>query len=170
MRGMKKYFALTIMACAIAGMFLFAPTPTLAASVCPDGQAWSDALQRCVTVACPDGEMFDDTQKKCVQVNEICDNSVGQFKSYIYGGCLSSYEDWLKEVWGWAMRIMIPLSVLILSAAGVIYMISEGDSKRIELAKKMIIGVLSGLGLLILGRLLLVLLLGETGADKWWQF
>jgi hypothetical protein len=91
--------------------------------------------------------------------------------SYINPGvCLDSYEAWLNEVWGWSLRIMIPLSVLILSAAGVIYMVSEGDSSRISLAKKLIVGVVSGIGLLVLSRILLITILGEDSTGGWWQF
>jgi hypothetical protein len=69
-----------------------------------------------------------------------------------------SYECWMGEVWKWSMIIMIPLSVLVLSAAGVLYMVSEGDSNRIGLAKKLILGVFSGIGLLVLARLLLTII------------
>lgn len=73
----------------------------------------------------------------------------------VLGVTCTTYECWIQALWGWAMILMIPLSVLILSAAGVIYMISEGDSTRIGFAKKLIIGVFSGVGLLILARLLM---------------
>lgn len=82
----------------------------------------------------------------------------------------TSYQDWIKLVWNWAMAIMIPLSVLIFTAAGVIYTVSEGDSKRIEMAKRMIIGVVSGVGLLILSRVFLLVILGEEGAARWFIF
>lgn len=82
----------------------------------------------------------------------------GGFESVISGDCISTYPEWITELWGWAMIIMIPISVLILSAAGVIYMVSEGDSNRIGLAKKLIIGVFSGVGLLVLARLLLTVI------------
>lgn len=77
------------------------------------------------------------------------------FKSVFGPECVYGYEGWMGEVWGWALMVMIPLSVLILAAAGVLYMVSEGDSNRIGLAKKLIIGVASGVGLLVLARLLL---------------
>ncbi|MBW6431951.1 hypothetical protein K0A96_02075, partial [Patescibacteria group bacterium] len=70
----------------------------------------------------------------------------GQFRSVFYDNCIITYQDWITEAWTWGLTVMIPLSVLILTAAGVIYMISEGDSKRIELAKRLIIGVISGVG------------------------
>lgn len=80
------------------------------------------------------------------------------FRSVISGRCITTYQEWIGEVWSWAMMIMIPISVLILSAAGVLYMVSEGDSNRISLAKKLIIGVFSGVGLLVLARLLLTII------------
>lgn len=109
--------------------------------------------------SCPEGLVEDPITKLCTS-EESCKNN-NEFKSFITGNCLSSYEDWLSEVWGWAMMIIVPLSVLILSAAGVLYMTSEGDSNRIGLAKKLIVGVVSGVGLLVLARLLLIIILGE---------
>ncbi len=76
------------------------------------------------------------------------------------GGVCDTYEDWIQVVWAWALTIAIPLSVLILSAAGVIWMTSEGNPERITLAKRLITGVLSGLGLLILARIVLVNIIG----------
>jgi hypothetical protein len=77
-----------------------------------------------------------------------------------------SYECWIGLTWNWAMLILVPLSVLILSAAGVIYMVSEGDSNRVALAKKMITGVASGVGLLVLSRVLLAIIGVD---DKAWN-
>jgi len=83
---------------------------------------------------------------------------------------VTTYDEWLKLVWNWAIAIMVPLSVLILSAAGVLYTISEGDSNRIGLAKKLIIGVVSGVGLLVLSRVLIAVILGTEGATEWFIF
>ncbi len=76
----------------------------------------------------------------------------------VFGKSCDSYTCWINEVWNWAMMIIVPLSVLILSAAGVIYMTSEGDSNRVSIAKKMIMGVFSGVGLLILTKLILTVI------------
>lgn len=85
----------------------------------------------------------------------------------VFGGACDTYTCWIQKVWTWSMGVLIPLSVLILTAAGVIYMTSEGDSSRIGIAKKMIIGVLSGVGVLILGRLLLLVILGDAPSGGW---
>lgn len=77
------------------------------------------------------------------------------FRTIFSPDCIYGYAGFMKVLWDWALLIVIPISVLILSAAGVLYMISEGDSNRIGLAKKLIIGVASGVGLLVLARLLL---------------
>jgi hypothetical protein len=92
------------------------------------------------------------------------------WKTVFGGEEVSSYEEWLRLVWNWSMLIMIPLSVLILSAAGVLYSVSEGDSKRIETAKRLILGVVSGVGLLILSRVLIAVILGSEGVTQWWIF
>lgn len=79
----------------------------------------------------------------------------GQFRSMFTGGCIAGYDEWIKEVWRWALSIVIPLSTLMLTAAGIIYMTSGGNPEKVGLAKKLIIGVISGVGLLILSRALL---------------
>lgn len=76
------------------------------------------------------------------------------------GGTCDTYDEWIQVVWAWALAIAIPLSVLIVSAAGVIWMTSEGNPERITLAKRLITGVLSGLGLLILARIVFVNIIG----------
>lgn len=97
--------------------------------------------------------------------DEIQNNvAVKGFKSVFSDQCLYSYEGWITATWEWTMVIMIPLSVLILTGAGILYMTSEGDSTRVTLAKKLIIGVVSGVGLLILARLLIVGIIGLDSA------
>lgn len=70
------------------------------------------------------------------------------------GGCVSTYNQWIKSVWDWSLIILIPLSTLLLSAAGIIYMVSGGDPTRVKLAKKIVVGVASGVGLIILARVI----------------
>lgn len=77
------------------------------------------------------------------------------FDSRLFGGRYDSYEAWFRVVWNWAMVIMIPISVVVLSVAGILYMTSEGDSNRVALAKRLVVGVLSGVGLLVLARLIM---------------
>lgn len=99
---------------------------------------------------------------------KVIDNKKYQgFKSVFSPDCLYTYQDWIRAVWTWSMEVMIPLSALILTAAGILYMTSEGDSGRVGTAKKMIIGVLSGLGLLILSRLLLMVIFGDASIGGW---
>jgi len=76
------------------------------------------------------------------------------------GGTCDSYEEWISVIWAWALVIAIPLSVLVLSAAGVVWMTSEGNPDRISFAKKLILGVFSGLGLILIAHLLLVNIIG----------
>jgi hypothetical protein len=86
------------------------------------------------------------------------------FDSLIFGGTCSNYECWIGKVWDWSMTIMIPLSVLVLSVAGILYMLSEGDSNKVALAKRLVIGVVSGVSLLILAKFILIII--GTG-DSW---
>lgn len=98
------------------------------------------------------------------------DLAISPWKTVFGGGeTCDSYECWVRRVWNWTMLILIPLSVLVLSAAGVLYMVSEGDSDRVSLAKKLILGVFSGVGLLVLSRFLIFLMFGESGVNEWWN-
>lgn len=87
------------------------------------------------------------------------------FKSmFCTGGTCNTYEDWINGVWNWSLAIIVPLSVLVIAAAGVIYTTSAGNPDKIGMAKKMIIGVISGIAILILARLLLVNVIGVSPA------
>ena len=92
------------------------------------------------------------------------------FGDYLSGACknksgqVGSYECWIQGVWNWSMLIIIPLATIVLIAAGIIYMTSGGNPDRVSLAKKMIFGALSGLALLVLGKVFLVNILGITSS------
>lgn len=95
------------------------------------------------------------------------------FESMFGGSCPDTtkpdengYQCWIRKVWNWAITIAISLSVLVLTAAGYLYMTSAGNPDRIGLAKKLMIGVFSGIGLLVLSRVLLVNVIG-LGAETW---
>jgi hypothetical protein len=81
------------------------------------------------------------------------------FKSmFCAGGTCADYDAWINGLWSWGLTIIIPLSVLVIAAAGVIYTTSSGNPDRISMAKKLIFGVFSGIGLLILSRILLTVI------------
>lgn len=83
--------------------------------------------------------------------------SPGAFET-MFGGTCSDYNCWIRLVWNWATAILIPLSILVLTAAGVVYMTSGGNPDRVGLAKKMIVGAVSGVGLIVLSRVILTVL------------
>lgn len=78
----------------------------------------------------------------------------------MFGGTCPDYGCWITKVWAWATMIMLPLSIIMLIAAGALYATSSGNPDRISLAKKIIIGVLSGLVLIVLARVLLINFVG----------
>lgn len=94
------------------------------------------------------------------------------FDSYLGGKCKNSagqvttYECWISAVWNWAMIIIVPIAALVLAAAGVVYNTSGGNPDRIALAKKLMLGVASGLGLLVISKILLLTIIG-TGSGSW---
>lgn len=85
----------------------------------------------------------------------------------IFGIRVTSYDQWIGEVWKWALILVVPTATLVLTAAGVLYMTSEGDSSKMALAKKLVIGVVSGISILILARLILMITLGTEGLNNW---
>lgn len=92
----------------------------------------------------------------------------GPFTS-MFGKKCSTYECWIELVWNWATAIIVPLAVIVIVAAGIIYMTSGGNPDRIGLAKKMIFGALSGVALLLLARVFLVNFLFGTENKIWWN-
>jgi hypothetical protein len=66
----------------------------------------------------------------------------------------------MKGVWTWSIGVMVPLATLMLAAAGFLWMTSAGDTKKIDLSKKIIYGVVSGIALIILARLILNSVIG----------
>ena len=63
--------------------------------------------------------------------------------------------------------------LMMVLAFSFIDLVSQDNPKsreRIETAKKMIMGVVSGVGLLILSRLILMVIFGEAGVNEWWPF
>lgn len=91
----------------------------------------------------------------------------GQFYDIFTNSCLSTYEQFINAAWNTGTAIIIPLSVVVITAAGVVWTTSEGDPKKIKLARKLIIGVLSGIGLIILSRVILVSILGLDPGTAW---
>jgi hypothetical protein len=75
------------------------------------------------------------------------------------------YKCWIEKVWAWATMIMLPLSIIMLIGAGALYATSAGNPDKISLAKKIIIGVLSGLALIVLARVLLINFVGLEGSQ-----
>jgi hypothetical protein len=84
-----------------------------------------------------------------------------QFEDRVFGGgCMDSYDQWMGLIWNWALSVSIPLSIVVLVWAGVLYAGSGGNPEQVGKAKKIMIGVFSGLGLLILARVILTTVLG----------
>lgn len=84
------------------------------------------------------------------------------FKGFdsMFGVTCNNYDCWISEAWKWTLAIIIPLSVVVVIIAGIVYMTSAGDPNRIAFAKKLLLGVASGLGLLILARVFLATIFG----------
>ncbi|MDP4127595.1 MAG: hypothetical protein Q8912_11705 [Bacillota bacterium] len=67
---------------------------------------------------------------------------------------------WIKRVWKFSQGAILILSVAALVIAGVIYMTSRGNPKQIEMAKKIIIGALSAVAIMVLGNFFLTKVVG----------
>ena len=73
----------------------------------------------------------------------------------VFNKTTCSYNEWIQQVWGWAMGVAFALSVFMLVAAGILWSTSGGNPDKIGVARKMILGVLSGVALLVLARVFL---------------
>lgn len=65
-----------------------------------------------------------------------------------------------KKVFEFAQVAIIVLAVGAIVVAGIIYMTSAGNPKQIEMAKKLIMGALTGVAVMVLGRLFLTQVVG----------
>lgn len=72
----------------------------------------------------------------------------------------TTYEDFICKAWGWIATIILPVSILIIVFAGFLWMTSAGNPEKIGKAKEYLIGVASGLGLLVISYFLVNNVLG----------
>jgi hypothetical protein len=72
----------------------------------------------------------------------------------------TAYDTWINQTWSWGASIILPLSTLVIIGAAYIIMTSGGDATRVAKGKKMILGVLSGLGFLLLSYFIITQVIG----------
>ena len=65
-----------------------------------------------------------------------------------------------QAVFKFSQIAIIILAVAAIVIAGIVYMTSAGNPKQIEMSKKLILGALTGVAVLILGRLFLTQVVG----------
>jgi hypothetical protein len=70
---------------------------------------------------------------------------------------LTSY---IGKVFSFAQTAILLLATAVITGAGILYMASAGNTKQIELAKKLIFGALSGVATIVLGRFFLQYVIG----------
>jgi hypothetical protein len=90
----------------------------------------------------------------------------GQSFYTMFGGSCSTYQCWINKVWLWATAIMVPISIIMLVIAGVLWSTSAGNPDKITLSKKIIIGVISGIALIVLARVFMLNFIG-INPDQW---
>lgn len=66
----------------------------------------------------------------------------------------------VSRVWTFSQTAILVLAVVVVVIAGVIYMTSAGNPKQVEMSKKLIIGALSGVAVMILGKFFLTKVVG----------
>lgn len=67
-----------------------------------------------------------------------------------------------QAVFKFSQTAILLLAVAVIVIAGIIYMTSSGNPKQLETAKKLIIGALTGVAVMILGRLFLTQVVGVS--------
>lgn len=73
----------------------------------------------------------------------------------IPGGPVNGLTDYVNHILTWALPVIGTLAVLMIIYAGFIYMTSQGNPDRINSAKEIIIGVITGVALLFLTGIIL---------------
>lgn len=89
--------------------------------------------------------------------------SVGGYRLFPTLSCQTSSQPltcFTQAIFSWAQVAIIILAVGAIVFAGIIYMTSAGNPKRIEMSKKLIWGALTGVAVMILGRLFLTKVVG----------
>lgn len=67
---------------------------------------------------------------------------------------------YIGRVFIFAQGAILLLATAVITGAGVLYMVSAGNTKQIELAKKLIFGALSGVAVVVLGKFFLQYVVG----------
>lgn len=68
---------------------------------------------------------------------------------------VTNVTDYVNRIIGWSYIVIPGLAVIMIIYAGYIYMTSQGNPERVNLAKEIIIGVITGIALLFLIRIIL---------------
>jgi hypothetical protein len=91
--------------------------------------------------------------------------SVGGYRLFANLSCENSSQPltcFTKAIFSWSQVAIIVLAVGAIVVAGIIYMTSAGNPKRIETSKKLIMGALTGVAVMVLGRLFLTKVVGVS--------
>jgi len=67
---------------------------------------------------------------------------------------------WVSKVFIWSQGGILVLATAVIIIAGIIYMTSAGNPKQIALSKRLILGALSGVAVMVLGRFFLTVVIG----------
>ena len=69
-------------------------------------------------------------------------------------------KTWSESLFTWSQYIMVIIATAIFVLAGIIYTTSAGNPSRVSYAKKLIVGAVSALLVLFLGRFFLTNVIG----------
>lgn len=67
---------------------------------------------------------------------------------------------WVQKVWEWSSGAILIFSVGAVILAGIFWMTSTGDPKRIAFAKKLLLGAVSAILVIVLGKMFLTNFIG----------
>ena len=87
----------------------------------------------------------------------------GTFKSRLFNVTADDSDALIKyinKVFNWSQKAILILATVVITIAGIIYMTSAGNEKQISLSKKYIVGALSGVAVVILGKFFLQYVIG----------
>lgn len=82
------------------------------------------------------------------------------FPELVCASDVTALSCFVNKVWSFSQTLILILAVTVTIIAGVIYMTSGGNPKRVETAKKLIIGALSAVAVIVLGKFFLEKVVG----------
>ena len=111
-----------------------------------------------------DADRGGGSQEQTNSLNSGWSTGVTSFRLFSTLECpdVEALTCWIKRVYSFSQGAILTLATAVMVFAGVTYMTSAGNENQIKLSKKLIIGALSGVAVMVLGKFFLTVVIGVT--------